>query len=93
MLSHPLGESMKNNNKKQSSFRLPQPRWKWLAAWAIVHPIAATPAVMMVLKVGPFAPPFVANGPVYMPAHLLAVLPLVLLIHGSGLLDPVKQNE
>jgi hypothetical protein len=48
---------------------------------------------MMVFKLGPFAPPFVVNGPVYLPAHLLAVFPIVLLTHGSGILEPIKRDE
>jgi hypothetical protein len=42
---------------------------------------------------GPFKEPFIANGPVVMPAMLLAVAPVILLIHGSGLLDPVPKDK
>jgi hypothetical protein len=30
---------------------------------------------------------------VYLPAHLLAVFPIVLLTHGSGILEPIKRDE
>ena len=93
MLNHPLGEVTMKHKSKIRLFSLPQPKWKWLLAWAIIQPLAAIPAIMMVFKLGPFAPPFVVNGPVYLPAHLLAVFPIVLLTHGSGILEPIKRDE
>jgi hypothetical protein len=80
------------NSKNDTFFTWPKLRWKWLVAWLILQPIAAAPAVMMVFKIGPFAPPFVANGPVYMPAHLLAVLAAMLFFKGIGLLDPSQRH-
>ena len=91
MLNHPLGE-LTMKQKKDPLFNWPKPKWKWLLAWVIIQPIAALPAVMMVFKMGPFAPPFVANGPAYIPAHLLAVLPVLMLFHGIGLGEPAKRD-
>ena len=84
---------MQNEKKENSWFDLPKPRWKWLAAWIVVQPLAATPLVMMVLKMGPFKEPFIVNGPVVLPAMLLAVAAMSLLIHGSGLLDPAPRKD
>ena len=78
--------------KKQNWFHLPKPRWKCLLAWLFVQPLAAAPLVLIVAKVGPFAEPFVANGPVVMPALLLAVAPVALFVHGSGIADPVSKD-
>jgi hypothetical protein len=64
-----------------------------MAAWLGLQPFAAAPLVLMVMKLGPFKEPFIANGPVVMPAMLLAVAPVILLIHGSGLLDPVPKDK
>jgi hypothetical protein len=84
---------MKKEKKQNSWFHLPKPRWKWIAAWLGLQPFAAAPLVMMVMKMGPFKEPFIANGPVVMPAMLLAVAPVILLIQGSGFLDPVPRDD
>ena len=78
--------------KQNKLFRVPKPKWKLLLAWLIVQPLAAAPLVMMVGQVGPFEEPFVANGPVVMPALLGAVLPMLLFFHGTGILDPVSKE-
>ena len=83
---------MQKDKKKNSWFHLPKPRWKWLLAWLIVQPLAAAPLVLLVGKVGPFAEPFVANGPVVLPALLGAVLPMLLFFHGTGIFDPVSKE-
>lgn len=79
---------MKQKNKTQQ----PRVRWGWLLAWAIIHPLAAMPLVLMVLKRWPFEPPFIANGPVVMPALMLAVAPVIMLLHGSRFLEPIPRN-
>lgn len=84
---------MKNTTSKTRCLHLPKLKWKWLLAWLIIHPIAATPLILMVTHSGPFKQPFIVNGPVALPALLLAVLPVLLLIHGSGILDPVSRDE
>jgi len=84
---------MKNKNKITCWFQLPKVKWKWLSSWLLIQPLAAAPLVMMVTKWGPFGEPFVANGPVVIPAMLLAVAPMLMLIHGSGILDPVSREK
>ncbi len=84
---------MKKKNKITRWFQIPKLKWKWLGSWLLIQPLAAAPLVMMVTKFGPFGEPFVANGPVVLPAMLLAVAPMLMLIHGSGMLDPVRRNE
>ncbi len=83
---------MKTKDKQDKWAHLPKLKWKWLLAWLVVQPVAAAPLILIVAKVGPFAEPFVANGPVVMPALLGAVLPMMLLFHGSGILDPVSKE-
>jgi hypothetical protein len=83
---------MKTKDKQDKWVHLPKLKWKWLLAWLVAQPLAAAPLVLIVAKVGPFAEPFVANGPVLMPVLLLAVAPVVLLLHGSGIADPVSRE-
>jgi hypothetical protein len=83
---------MQKDKKQNRWFHPPKPRWKWLLAWLIAQPLAAAPLVLLVGRVGPFAEPFVANGPVVLPALLLAVAPVVLFVHGSGIADPVSKE-
>jgi hypothetical protein len=83
---------MQKDKKTNRWFHLPKPRWKWLLAWLIIQPLAAAPLVMMVGQVGPFAEPFVANGPVVMPALLGASLPMLLFFNGIGILDPLPKE-
>jgi hypothetical protein len=82
---------MQKEKKQNSWFHLPK-RWKWIVSWLFVQPLAAAPLVMIVGKMGPFREPFIANGPVVMPALLGAVLPMLLLFHGTGILDPVSKE-
>jgi hypothetical protein len=84
---------MKKKNKKNRWIELPKLKLKWLGSWLLIQPLAAAPLVLIVAKWGPFAEPFVANGPVVLPALLFAVAPILMLIHGSGMLDPVPRNE
>jgi hypothetical protein len=84
---------MKKANTRARCIHLPKVRWKWILSWFIIQPFAAAPLVMMVGKFGPFKEPFIANGPVVLPAMLLAVAAMSLLIHGSGLLDPVPRDD
>lgn len=84
---------MQKDKKTNSWFHVPKPAWKLIVAWTILQPLAATPLLMMVFKVGPFRDPFIVNGPVVLPGLVLAVLPLVLLIQGSGILAPVPSDK
>lgn len=81
---------MKKRTNINRWIELPKLKWKWLGSWLLIQPLAAAPLVMMVTKGGE---PFVANGPVVIPAMLLAVAPMLMLIHGSGILDPVSREK
>jgi hypothetical protein len=84
---------MKKKHKITRWIEIPKLKWKWLGSWFLVQPLAAAPLVLMVAKWGPFEEPFVANGPVVLPAMLLAVAPMFMLFYGSGMLDPVRREE